>query len=423
MTIVGSPLTDWLKRIEALSARGIDLGLERVERVLSRLQLTPPKFVFHVAGTNGKGSSVAMLEMLLRSSSASVGSYTSPHIICYNERIRIDGDDATDEQIVGAFERIEAVRDDEALTYFEFGTLAALVIFADAGIETVILEVGMGGRLDAVNAIEPDAGLITNISLDHCDWLGNDVESIAIEKAGIMRKDTPIIFASRDLPQSILQRADDIGAHLLVVGRDYDWTSDGDTWSWQGKAHQLTAIARPRLPGDHQMGNAAAVLALLEAAGRDDLLSNATVSNSLGKVDLPGRLQEVNSNARWLLDVAHNPAAASALASALNVESHAGRTVAIVGMLEDKDVSGVITALIDQVDHWIAVTADNPRAISAGELARQVANTSNSACLTADSVEAAVDRARELSGPADRVLITGSFYLVGPVLKQLYSRR
>jgi len=422
MNASAAPLSDWLSRLETLSPHEIDLGLERVELVLDRLALAPPATVFHIAGTNGKGSSVAMLEALLRSSGTRVGSFTSPHISRYNERIRVDGKEAGDEQIIAAFEKVEAVRGDEELTYFEFGTLAAMVVFAESGIDTVILEVGMGGRLDAVNAVEPDAGLITNISLDHCDWLGNDVASIALEKAGVMRSGKPIIFGARDMPPSILEHAEEVGARLIAAGRDFDWSIDGNQWAWQGLAHRLDGLDLPALVGEHQVGNAAAVLVLVESAGFDELLREELVNKALQQLRLDGRMQELKSGARWLLDVAHNPAAASVLSDTLRAESHSARTVAIIGMLDDKDVQGVVEPLADQVDHWIAVTAASPRAIDAGELARQVANTTNAACLVAGSLDAAISRAQELAGPDDRVLVTGSFYLVGPVLEALWER-
>ena len=422
MNASAAPLSDWLSRLETLSPHEIDLGLERVELVLDRLALAPPATVFHIAGTNGKGSSVAMLEALLRSSGARVGSFTSPHISRYNERIRVDGKEAGDGQIIAAFEKVEAVRGDEELTYFEFGTLAAMVVFAESGIDTVILEVGMGGRLDAVNAVEPDAGLITNISLDHCDWLGNDVASIALEKAGVMRSGKPIIFGARDMPPSILEHAEEVGARLIAAGRDFDWSIDGNQWAWQGLAHRLDGLDLPALVGEHQVGNAAAVLVLVESAGFDELLREELVNKALQQLRLDGRMQELKSGARWLLDVAHNPAAASVLSDTLRAESHSARTVAIIGMLDDKDVQGVVEPLADQVDHWIAVTAASPRAIDAGELARQVANTTNAACLVAGSLDAAIDRAQDLAGPDDRVLVTGSFYLVGPVLEALWER-
>lgn len=425
MQSVGAPLNDWLARLETFSPQEIDLGLERVKSLLERLNLALPKTVFHIAGTNGKGSSVAMLESLLRQSDTRVGSYTSPHILRYNERIRINGSEATDAQITDAFDRIETRRDDLPLTYFEFGTLAAMVVFAAAQVDTAILEVGMGGRLDAVNAMEPDAGLITNVSLDHCEWLGNDVATIALEKAGIMRSHKPIVFASADIPRAIVTRAEEIDARLIAAGRDYSWSKDGERWSWQGVAHTLAGLRRPALRGDMQIENAAGVLALVEAVGLQDLLRTDIIDRAFAAVSLCGRMQSVATHDNWLLDVAHNPAAAVALANTLRAEPPSGRTVAVVGMLDDKNVEGVIAPLADVVDDWIAVSAESARAIPARELARRVANASNKSCLIAESLPAAMDRASELAAAEDRVLVTGSFYVVGPLLSalELYSPR
>ena len=423
MNSVAKPLSDWLSWLETLSPKEINLGLERVERVLDRLSPRLPKTVFHVAGTNGKGSCVAMLGALLGKSDARVGLYTSPHIVRYNERIRVDGEEATDEQIITAFESIEAAREDEALTYFEYGTIAALLVFADTKVDVAILEVGLGGRLDAVNAVEPDAGLITNIALDHCDWLGEDVETIALEKAGIMRNGKTVVFGSRDMPRSILDHANAVNADLWALGRDYDWSFDGTRWSWQGRTHEIQELEPPALAGEHQLDNAAAVLSLLEAAGFAALLLPDVVNKALGSLQLDGRMQRIDAEHRWLLDVAHNPAAATALANTLQTEAHPGQNIAILGMLDDKDVEGVAGPLASEVDHWIAVAADSPRSVDAGELARRVSNSTNAPCFVADSLEIALTRARELAAVDDQILVTGSFYLVGPALNQLYSRR
>jgi dihydrofolate synthase/folylpolyglutamate synthase len=425
MSAAGMPLDDWLDRLEKLSPDEIVLGLDRVQTILERLVLQRAKVVFLVAGTNGKGSSVAMLQSLLQEGNASVGSYTSPHIVRYNERIAINGQPATDAQIVAAFERIELVRADVPLTYFEFGTLAALVVFADAKVDTVVLEVGLGGRLDAVNAVEPDASLITNISLDHCDWLGDDVDSIGHEKAGVMRANKPTVFAAVDIPASVPAYAASIGADLLLAGRDYQFDKSGSRWSWRGRNVALAELELPSLSGDFQLANAAGVLALVEASGGQDLLKKEVVNTAFGRVQVLGRMQQIEDDHRWLLDVAHNPAAAEALAQVLRDRPIGGRTIGLIAMLDDKDVDGVIAPLLDVVDRWVAVTADSPRAIPATELARRVANLSNRACLAAGSVDEAVNFARELAAADDRILVTGSFFVVGPVLDSLtlYSRR
>ena len=415
MRIHGLSLDEWLAKIETYSPQEIDLGLERVEMLLQRLDLVLPETVFHVAGTNGKGSSAAMLDALLCTIGARVGCYTSPHLLRYNERIRLGGAEATDAQIVAAFELIESVRGDVPLTYFEFGTLAAMAVFAAADVEIAVLEVGMGGRLDAVNAIEPTAGLITNVSLDHCAWLGDDIEAVAREKAGIMRAIKPVVFAAREIPSAITERADAQGSRLIAAGRDYEWSIDGDRWSWRGANHALHDLARPSVPGDIQVQNAAGVLALLEAAGFDTLLRTDVIDDALGRLQLSGRMQAVGEN--WLLDVAHNPAAGDALADTLRTQKTAGSTIIILGMLDDKDVEGVVTPLSDYVDQWIAVTADSSRAIPAEELARRIANTSKCPCLISNSLPDAIEYARDSAGTDGRILVTGSFYVVGEALR------
>ena len=422
MTKAGLPLTDWLRRLETLSPREIELGLDRVLEVSGRMGLDRPSRVIHVAGTNGKGSSVAMLRSLLSAPDAIVGTYTSPHVIHYNERICIDGEPAGDTQIVAAFERVEAARKDVALTYFEYGTLAAMAVFDVMNVDTAILEVGMGGRLDAVNAIEPDAGLITNVSLDHCEWLGNDIETIGFEKAGIMRGGEPVVFADPSVPASVQQQADRIGARLILAGRDYTWTAvDDGSWSWQGQGHELPSLARPSLAGDMQVQNAAGVLALIEALGLDGLLAPATVDAAFGRLSLPGRMQLLRREHDWLFDVAHNSAAATALAATMQ-RSGTTPSVAIIGMLDDKDVEGIVVALAGIVDHWIAVTAASPRAIGAAELGRRIANATNGPCVVADTQDAAIDDAREFAGSEGRILVTGSFYVVGPLLERFSKR-
>jgi dihydrofolate synthase/folylpolyglutamate synthase len=415
-------LGDWLNRLENISAHEIDLGLERVEAVLERLAIKLPDTVFHVAGTNGKGSCAALLESLLRAGGRNVGCYTSPHVHRYNERIRINGTEAADASLVRAFERIEAVREDVPLTYFEAGTLAALWVFAEEHVDIAILEVGLGGRLDAVNAVDATAVLITNVTLDHCDWLGPDVESIAYEKAGVMRAGRPAVFGGLERPKAICDEAKRIGADLRAAGRDYSWSAGRSSWNWSGRGHRLEGLCLPALPGEHQFANAAAVFALLEAAGLSSLLQVDIVDAALAGLALAGRMQTIDADPRILLDVAHNPASAQALADTLLSFDRPGRTVVVLGMLADKDVEAVVQPLSRVADDWIAVTAASPRAIAAGELARRVANLTNRACLVAGSIGEAMQQASSTTEADDRILVTGSFYVVGPVL-QLYSPR
>jgi len=404
MLPTGAPLSEWLTWLEKLHPAEIELGLERVRKVLDRLPLQRPNHVFLVAGTNGKGSCVAMMDALLRAAELRTGVYTSPHIIDYNERIAVDGHYASDSEIVAAFETVEAARHGIPLTYFEYGTLAALVVFSAADLNAWILEVGMGGRLDATNAIDPSAALITNVALDHCDWLGEDVETIAAEKAGVMRRDIPVVFGDADVPQAVVAQADKVGAKLLLRGRDFT----------------LEGVPQPGLGGDFQVGNAAAVLALLDASGIVAVRDPELIARVLPRVRLTGRGQCIEQDGvEWLLDVAHNPAAAEALTNLLDNRRSSGATTAIVGMLDDKDVEGMAKPLSKYVDSWIAVTADSHRALPAAELARRLANASDRPCLVADSLEEALESARRQSGNNDRILITGSFYLVGPVLQQI----
>ncbi len=425
MNSSGSSLADWLIRLESYSPHEIELGLDRVREVIERLELALPQQIFHISGTNGKGSSVAFAEALLSQSGARIGSYTSPHVLEFNERICIELEPASDTDILTAFERVDAARGDTPLTYFEFSTIAALVAFAVRQLDIAILEIGMGGRLDAVNAVEPSAGLITNVSLDHCDWLGDDLESIAFEKAGIMRAGKSTVYASVDAPESIQRHANDIGADLVLAGRDYNWVINADDWTWQGRRAVLKNLHRPSLAGDFQIANAAGVLALLEAAGFDELLDAELVNRAFAMPALAGRLQRIDADRCWILDVAHNPAAASVLAEILSADDFSGNTVAIIALLEDKDIVGVVTPLVDQVDQWIAVTADNTRAIGAGEIGRKITDLTNRTCFVAETLQQAMEHARQLATRGDRILVTGSFYLVGPVLRALgiYSTR
>jgi dihydrofolate synthase/folylpolyglutamate synthase len=426
MLPAGSPLSDWLIWLETLSPKEIDLGLERVQCVLERLSLEPAANVLLIAGTNGKGSCVAMTDAILRAAGWRVGAYTSPHMIRYNERIAVDGMPAPDEQIIAAFERVEAARHNVPLTYFEYGTLAAMAVFSMSRLDVWLLEIGMGGRLDASNVIDPTASLITNVSLDHCDWLGEDIETIAMEKAGVMRQGVPTVFGSRDVPRSVQKHAVTIGAELVLLGRDFDYErgDDGD-WSWAGREYRRTYLPSPGLQGEFQLGNAAAALALIEAAGLREALDPVLLKRVLPSIALPGRLQSTKVDGKdWLLDVAHNPAAATGLAEVLAATEPTGQTWTIIGLLDDKDIEGIALQLNDQVDHWIGVTASSPRAVAVEELARRIANSCGRPCRISESLDEAMAYTRRVASENDRILLTGSFYLVGPALLnlELYSR-
>ncbi len=422
----GAPLSDWLEWLETLSVKEIDLGLERVTQVLERLALPFPGSVLLIAGTNGKGSCTAIANALLLGGGKRVGSYTSPHISNYNERIVVNGVAADDATIIAAFRHIETLRGELSLTYFEYGTLAALVVFAQSDLDVWLLEVGLGGRLDATNAVEPTASLITNISLDHCGWLGHDIETIAVEKAGVMRAGKPTVFGSLSLPDAIPQQAARCGADLLLAGVDYSVERDvaAGRWRWRGPSRAIEALRRPGLQGEFQIDNTAAVLMLLETAGLAGELNAELVNRVLPTVSLPGRLQRLSVlGAEWLLDVAHNPAAAEMLAETIARRAASGGSdrelIAIVGLLNDKDAAGIIEPLMPYVSCWIAVTADSRRAVAAGELARQVANLSESGCLIAESTAAAIEFARHQASENDRILVTGSFFTVAPVIDYL----
>lgn len=416
-------LDDWLPWLETLSPREIDLGLDRVDTVLGRLDLPRAERVVIVAGTNGKGSSVAMLEALLADAGYRTACYTSPHLLRYNERIRIDGLAATDAEIITAFERVQSARQDVPLTYFEFGTVAALVAFAESAADTLILEVGMGGRLDAVNAVEPDACLITNIALDHTDWLGDDIESIATEKAGIMRASKPVIFGAENWPAAITEHAARIGADLLLPGADFGFASNNALWTWHGRRTEVAGLAPPALAGRIQVQNAAAVLAVIEAMGCEQILTTAAINDAFGRLTLPGRFQVINSRRTWVLDVAHNPAAAAVLGASLQELSHAGPISAVVGMLGGKDVQGVVEPLSELVDSWIAVPVEGARAEPAAVLAQKIANCSLKPCRIATSMPEALDFTERRAASDELTLVTGSFYAVGPALQWLQQNR
>ncbi len=418
-------LIDWLTRLESLHPKAIDMGLERVAAVWQRLGVTLGCPVVTVGGTNGKGSTCAMLESILMQGGYRVGLYTSPHLIDFNERARIDGRVATDEQLVTAFEAVEAARGEVSLTYFEFTTLAILKLFADAGLDAVILEVGLGGRLDAVNIIDADVAIVTSVDLDHMDYLGDTREKIGVEKAGIFRPGKVAICSDPQPPQSLLDHASAIGADLWLFGRDFNYAGDRQQWNYGGRAMRRNSLAYPSLRGANQLLNASAALAALEAL-RDRLpLGAQEVRTGLVLVDLPGRFQVLPGRPSVILDVAHNPHAAATLAQNLDNMGFHPYTFAVFGAMADKDIAGVLSQVKDKIDHWCLTDLPMPRAATAAALAGKLqdagisdnpaAGAERSVRCFASPADAYAD-ARKRAGENDRIVVFGSFLTVAGVL-------
>ncbi|HRF43273.1 MAG TPA: bifunctional tetrahydrofolate synthase/dihydrofolate synthase [Candidatus Competibacteraceae bacterium] len=409
-------LDDWLSWQETLHPQAIDLGLERVRIVLGKLQPGPLPFtVITVGGTNGKGSCVTFLEAILQAAGYQTGAYTSPHLLRYNERIRVNGVDAEDQSLCEVFSRIDTARGDLSLTYFEFGTLAALELFHRAGVDVAVLEVGLGGRLDAVNAVDADAALITSIDLDHTDWLGADRDSIAYEKAGIFRPDRPAICADSDPPPRLIEQAHRMGARFFRAGDDYHFTRTGTSWRWQSAESQLDNLPIPALPGEQQLGNAAAVLTTLASLQQRLPVSPGAIRAGLADANLPGRFQIIPGLVEWILDVAHNPSAAAVLARNLQMRPCRGRTFAIIGLLADKDARGVIEALTNTVDTWYAVTLEGIRGRTGAEL-MMLLHEMGASATAVTHIRNACQAAHAAAHPGDRIIVLGSFHTVAPVL-------
>lgn len=417
-------LDQWLAWQETLHPRTIDLGLERVRRTLEKLQWRRPAApIITIGGTNGKGSCAALSEAILRAQGHRVGVFTSPHLMRYNERIRIDGAEATDEALCESFAHIDAARGDDTLTFFEFNTLAALLLFEQAALDAIVLEVGLGGRLDAVNVIDADVALVTSIALDHCEWLGPDRERIGHEKAGIFRAGKPAVFGSRTPPASILTTADSLGASLFVLGRDFDWTREQASWRWRGAASAHDALPLPALEGEIQLDNAAAVLQVIESLRPRLDVSREAIVRGLQTVRLPGRFQRIKEDdgLEWILDVAHNPAAATSLAAHLARTKSGGRTLGVCGILSDKDIEGVAHALREQIDAWIVAGLHGPRALTPAQLGVRLRDAGARIVGFAADVAAACANARQLARAGDRIVVFGSFLTVGPALNVLQS--
>jgi dihydrofolate synthase/folylpolyglutamate synthase len=412
-------LEDWLEWQQSLHPSAIELGLERVTRVLERTGWhSAGAPVITVGGTNGKGSCVALLEAMLTAGGYRVGAFTSPHLVDYRERIRLGQRWVSAASLVAAFERIADALGDDSLTFFEFNTLAALLVFESWRPDVMLLEVGLGGRLDAVNVVDPDVAVVVSVALDHLEWLGPDLESIGREKAGIFRRGRPAICGMATPPASLLSAASEIGAELLVRGRDYDCEvlRDG-RWRYADASGVLDGLPRPALEGDVQYANAATAIAASRQLTDRRPLGRAAIEAGLRDVRLPGRFQRIpgRSGIEWILDVGHNPEAAAILADNLRRHPARGRTLAVCGMLGDKDVEGVLAELRECVDEWFAASTDGPRALGDVELAARAA-AAGIRMAPAGSVPEAMDAASAEALPGDRIVVFGSFHTVGPAL-------
>lgn len=409
-------LEDWLAHLERLHPKTIALGLDRVRAVQAKLHLYPAFPIITVGGTNGKGSTSALLEASLLAAGYRVGCYTSPHLIRYNERVRIDGRMLDDAILCEGFAAVEAARGDIALTYFEFGTLAAVWSFAQAKLDVAILEVGLGGRLDAVNVFDPEVAIVTSVDIDHQDYLGETREQIGFEKAGIFRAHKPAICADPNPPASLLQFASDCGAQLLRIGQDFGVQREAESWTYWGPNGPRAALPFPTMRGAHQLMNAAAAIAGLDCLRERLPVSQAHLRGGLLSARLPGRFQVLPGKPLVILDVAHNPQAARILADNLRVQFASGKTFAVFGMLQDKDIAGVIAALKDQIDGWVVGSLSGARGASATMLAGLLEENGQQVLHLAPDIAQAYSFACREAGEDDRICVFGSFHTVAEVL-------
>jgi dihydrofolate synthase/folylpolyglutamate synthase len=411
-------LSDWLDWQEGLHPRKIDLGLERAARVARRLGVMQlEQTVITVAGTNGKGSSVAYFESILSAAGYRVGTYTSPHLFRYNERIRINGRAVDEAALCEAFAAVDEARGTTTLSYFEFGTLAALYLFRQSPLDIVVLEVGLGGRLDAVNIIEPDIALVTSIGIDHCAWLGTDRELIGREKAGIFRSQRPAICSDASPPASLEKRAREIGADWFCLGQTYSWKPAGGRWAWHGVDSALEALPCPSLPGEHQLDNAAGVLMALELLNSRHPVTRMAIDRGLQSVSLTGRCQIVPGPVEQIFDVAHNTDSAGCLLRLLEDRPCDGSTRVVLGMLDDKDAGEFASLLAPAVQHWYLAGVDTERGLSAQALQERVeAADINCEGREFPDVPTAWRQALTDSEAGDRIVVCGSFFTVAEVL-------
>ncbi|MEH3411711.1 bifunctional tetrahydrofolate synthase/dihydrofolate synthase [Phytobacter diazotrophicus] len=408
-----SPLAAWLSYLENLHSKTIDLGLERVSQVAARLDvLRPAPFVFTVAGTNGKGTTCRTLESILLAAGYRVGVYSSPHLIRYTERVRVQGEELTELDHTRSFAEIEAVRGETSLTYFEYGTLSALWLFKQAKLDVVILEVGLGGRLDATNMVDADVAVVTSIALDHTDWLGPDRESIGREKAGVFRGGKPAVVGESDMPSTIGEVAVEKGALLMRRGVDWQYEVEQGQWRFRDGQGELSGLPLPQVP----QPNAATALAALRASGL--AVSEQAIRDGIASAILPGRFQIVAENPRLILDVAHNPHAAAYLAGRLAAEPKRGRVLAVIGMLHDKDIAGTLACLEPVVDSWYCAPLEGPRGATAEQLMAHLPQGK-----AYQHVAQAWQAAMAEATAEDTVLVCGSFHTVAHVMEAMEAGR
>ncbi|MCP3130439.1 bifunctional tetrahydrofolate synthase/dihydrofolate synthase [Shewanella sp. KJ2020] len=399
-------LDPWLEYLLSIHPSEIDMGLTRVSKVAQRLGLLDlrPATVVTVGGTNGKGTTCAMLENILRLSGLTVGVYSSPHMLNYNERVRINGNDASDSALVAAFEQIETARGDISLTFFEYATLAGLMLFKAAKLDVIILEVGLGGRLDATNMIDADISVVTSVDLDHESYLGNTRELVGREKAGIFRQGRPAIVGEPNLPHTVNDVANDVGAILYRVGKEFSYQVHGNLWDFQGQVLKLRDLALPSLP----LPNAATVLAVIEQGWPD--IAPGIIAKGISTARLTGRLERVSEQPLILLDVAHNPHAARFLAQQLKPIVAGKRVFALCGMLKDKDIAGVLPVIDPFIDAWYLVSLHGERGASASQLHQTLAPEANA--VEFEQIDAAWSALKAQIQPDDVVIVFGSFYTV-----------
>jgi len=413
-------LSEWLTWQAALNPHEIDLGLERVHRVVDRLSLTrPATAVFTVGGTNGKGSTVGFVERLCAANGLSTAAYTSPHLISYNERMRLDGNEVSDAWLIEQFEAVDEARGNTPLTFFEFGTLAALHGFSRSQVDIWILEVGLGGRLDAVNVIDPDISVVTTIALEHQEWLGDTIDLIAAEKAGILRPGCPAFYGDEPVPDGFRQAATAIGAKVSCCGVEFDYSLDsGSIWNWRGSATVLDGLSQPPQADPAQMRNISLAMAAVEACD-PELLNRPAVEQALAAPRPPGRFQIIDRDRQWIVDVAHNPQAAGVLRQRLLALNDDRPLTVVIGLLADKQVDGFVLQLTDLVTRWLVCSADVARGHDAEELAAAISLAGGHDVTAVGTPEQALDAALAISHPGERVLVTGSFHIAGPALSWL----